>query len=99
MIVRDDDGKIWEPSVFHLMGDDWEAYDSESVRECTERNVREARHEARRKHAAVLAVAEILRKSLLTCAGQVITEDVARERANNAATAIAEYVQPRPEDE
>jgi hypothetical protein len=99
MIVRADDGKIWEPSVFHLMGDYWEAYDSETVSECTRRMLRDERNEVRRKHAAVLAVAEMICKSLLTCAGQVITEDVARERANNTATAISEYIQPRPEDE
>jgi len=64
-----------------------------------ERDAHEAKQEARRKHEAVLAVAEILRQSFQVRAGETITEDLARERANNAAQAISEYIQAREEDE
>jgi hypothetical protein len=46
------------------------------------------------RHKAVLEVAEILRQSFLVRRGQAITEEIARERANNAAQAIEEYIQP-----
>jgi len=68
--------------------------DGRSMYVRVEEDSREYKNYAARKHAAVLAVAEILRQSFQVRVGETITEDLARERANNAAQAVEEYIQP-----
>lgn len=46
-------------------------------------------------HAAVLHVRDIVHVMLMAREGRIITEDVARERANNIATALMPLLAPR----